>query len=169
MSLKERISRLRVPQRIQYEIQNLLYGEPDCPHREYDPLVHPKALLDYFSEPFRALERYEAERVEDRHGRVEYVQPPAPQLPTIAGFAAKMELRRETLWAWAKLYTEFGHAMDVAKSMQEHLVVVLASGKAYDPRFASMLMKNYGDWVDKVEQNLRASVTLNFDAQDREA
>ena len=57
----------------------------------------------------------------------------------------------------------------MARAMQEHVVVAMGATGAYDSRFATMIMKNYGDWQDKVEQNLRGSVTLNFDGQDQGA
>jgi len=166
---KTRINALRVTQRLQYEAHNLLFGEPVRAESKYDPLIHPAALLEYFGAPFKALEEGSRnERFFDKHGRVAFSRMPVDP-PTVAGFAAKMGTCRETIWSWGKIYTEFGQALAVAKSMQEHLIVALGSTGAYDPRFASMMMKNYGDWQDKIEQNLRGSVTLHFDLEDQRA
>jgi hypothetical protein len=89
--------------------------------------------------------------------------------PTFSGFAAKIGVRPETLWIWAKEHTEFGEAAARAKAMQEDALIALGAAGAFDSRFVALIMKNLHGWQDRVEQTNRGAVTLVFDAQDKEA
>ena len=62
---------------------------------KYRPHHHPEDVVAYFRAALDAVE--EPERVESRRGGVKYVQAPVPP-PTLAGYAARVGVRRETLW-----------------------------------------------------------------------
>jgi len=168
-SIKSRIARLPAPTRVKDGVTNLLFGEREAPNRVYDPGAHPAQLLAYFRAAFEALEGESRPRqVVDDHGRVTNTRALVDP-PTLVGFAARLGVRRETLWRWAEQHTEFGEAMDVARAMQQHVFIALASTGAYDSRFASFCLKNLHEWTDRVEQTSKGAVTLVFDAQDAEA
>ena len=82
---------------------------------KYRPDHHPEDIVAYFRESFDAIE--EPERVESAQGGVKYVQAPV-RPPTLAGYAAWVGVRRETLWAWARRHEEYGEAVGICKAIQ---------------------------------------------------
>ncbi len=99
---------------------------------------------------------------------MKWVQAPVPP-PTLAGYAAKVGVRRETLWAWGRRHPEFGEAVGLCKAMQEHLVIQMGLLGAYPPGFAMFMLRNLLGWKDKVERVHRGVVVLRFDSQDATA
>ncbi len=77
---------------------------------KYRPDHHPEDIVAYFRAAHDAIE--EPERVQSSHGGVKYIQAPV-RLPTLSGYAAKVGVRRETLWAWARRHEEFDEAVGV--------------------------------------------------------
>jgi hypothetical protein len=149
-----------------YAAEKLLYGRRrDGPRPFYDPDVHPKAIVQYFKERFDQIR--DATEYATEH-RLEYVANPA-RPPTLSGFAASIGVGRETLWSWALKHEEFGEAVDLCKAMQEAMIIELTAIGAYNPSFAALMMKNMHKWADKVEADVKSSVTLNFDEQDADA
>ena len=61
------------------------------------PGPDPEDLVDYFRAANDALE--EPERIVSSRGVVRWIQRPVPP-PTLAGYAAKVRVGRETLWEW---------------------------------------------------------------------
>ena len=106
--------------------------------------------------------------VETRGGHVKWVQAPLP-LPTLAGYAAKAGVRRETLWAWAQRHEEFGEAVGICKAIQEHVLIQMGLLGAYPPGLTMFMLRNLLGWKDKAEQVQKGAVVLHFDAQDAEA
>ncbi len=96
---------------------------------------------------------------------MKYVQAPVRPL-TLAGYAAKIGVRRETLWAW---HEQFEEAVGICKAIQEHLLLHMGLLGAYAPGVAIFMLKNLLGWKDKVERAHVRGVTLHFDAQDAAA
>ncbi len=90
-------------------------------------------------------------------------------MPTLSGYAAKVGVRRETIWAWARRHEEFDEAVGVCKAIQEDLLITMGLLGAYVPGLTIFTLKNLLGWEDKMEQTHRGTVALQFDAQDAEA
>ena len=82
--------------------------------------------------------------------------------PTLARFATKIGVTRETLHEWATLrnaegelrYPEFAYAYKRAKDYQEALLVEGAIGGMYQANFSIFTAKNVLGWRDKTEQEI---------------
>lgn len=82
--------------------------------------------------------------------------------PTLARFATKIGVTRETLHEWATLkdangelrYPEFAYAYKRAKDFQEALLVEGAIGGMYQANFSIFTAKNVLGWRDKSEQEI---------------
>ena len=106
---------------------------------KYRSDFHPDDIVAYFRPAFDAV--LEPERVESRQGGVKYVQAPV-RLPTLAGYAAKVGVRRETLWAWARRHEAFAEAVGICKAIQEHVLINMGLLRAYVPSVTIFLLKN---------------------------
>ncbi len=144
-------------------MKKILASRPVGRPSKYRPDRHPKDIVAYFRASFDALEA--PERVESRHGGVKYVQAPV-RPPTLAGYAAKVGVRRETLWAWTRQHEEFDEAVGICKAIQEHLLINMGLLGAYAPGLTIFMLKNLLDWQDKVEQVNRGTVVVRVDEQD---
>lgn len=147
----------------------LLYGTASGRwEARYDDDVHPADILEYFQRGLEQLLETSALIKKDSVHRLEFVLKPVI-LPTITGYANQIGVRRETLWGWSQKYPDFGVAYGRAKSLQEECVVVMASLRAIDPKFAMFFLKNNHEWTDRVETTSKGEVHLHFDAADRDA
>jgi len=75
----------------------------------------------------------------------------AVSLPTLAGFACKIGVHRETLLNWANEHPEFFDALKMAKEHQERILVENGLLGRYDKTFAIFTAKNLINWRDKTE------------------
>lgn len=113
---------------------------------KYDP-AFAEQLLAYFD-----VEACEFEIVENSKGDMCRVAKPA-SLPTLAGFACKIGVHRETLLNWSEVHREFFDALKMAKDHQERILVENGLMGGYDKSFAIFTAKNLIDWRDKSEVN----------------
>lgn len=150
----------------QYKMRRLLHDDPHPPNKVYDPDFHPEAIVEYFRARFDQIE--DAVKVTTDKGQVSFVAKPV-RPPTMAGFAAEIGVRRETLWAWSKQYEQFDEALGLCKAMQEALLVELGTLGALNPAVTNFTLKNLQEWTDKVEETHKGNVALQFDAQDADA
>ena len=82
--------------------------------------------------------------------------------PTLARFATKVGVTRDTLYEWATAkndngelkHPEFSYAYKRAKDFQEALLVEGAIGGMYQANFSIFTAKNVLGWRDKVEQEI---------------
>jgi len=70
-------------------------------------------------------------------------------LPTLAGFAVKIGVCRDTLNQWSKDHEEFSDAIKRAKECQENILVTNGLQNLYAQPFAIMASKNILNWRDK--------------------
>ena len=75
----------------------------------------------------------------------------ASDWPTLAGFAAKLEVNRDSLQEWAKKYPEFSVAIKKAKEIQENILVTNSLKGLYAQPFAIFAAKNVLNWKDRQE------------------
>lgn len=103
---------------------------------EYDPKFC-QMLIDYFN-----LKPY----TKNNFGKLE-----AQDFPSLAGFAVKIGVHRETLLNWSNLYPDFFDAYKRAKDYQENFLVVNGMRGLINPSFAIFTAKNVLNWRDKKE------------------
>ena len=111
---------------------------------DYKP-EYAKELEDFFD--VKACE-YVVE--ENSKGIMCQVVKPQP-LPTLAAFACKIGVHRETLLNWTKTHPDFLDAYKKAKDHQERVLVENGLMGGYDKTFAIFAAKNLIDWRDKQE------------------
>lgn len=83
----------------------------------------------------------------------------ANDFPTLAGFAAKIGVHRETLLNWTEEHPEFFDAYKRAKDFQENFLVVNGLKDLINPSFGIFTAKNVLGWRDK--QPGEADVVVN--------
>lgn len=105
-------------------------------------------ILAYFGiAPYREVEK----TIMTKNGPMSIVSEVANDLPTLAGFAARIGVHRETLLNWSKDYPEFGEAYKLAKDLQENFIAVNGFKGIVPAAFAIFTAKNVCGWRDKQE------------------
>lgn len=148
------------------EARRLIHGQHGKSYSVYDPDVHPADLVAFFRERLDQVE--DAREVWNRHGDLKYVGRPV-RPPLLAAWAAKVGVRRSTVWDWEQKHEEFAAAIDEAKAIQEQVVVELGTIGALDGKFAGFVLKNLLGWTERTEQRTEGSFVLKVDEQDKEA
>jgi len=131
---------------------------------EKRPVGRPSSYKDeYVDDLIRFFDQsvYTIKTTYDKEGN-EKVEKVLNPFPTLARFATKVGVTRETLhdWATAKLpdgeprYPEFAYAYKRAKDFQEALLVEGAIGGMYQANFSIFTAKNVLGWRDKMEQEI---------------
>lgn len=126
-------------------------GRPSSYKEEYA-----EELIRYFDTSV-----YTIKTTYDKEGN-EKVEKVLNPFPTLARFATKLGVTRETLHDWATLkdangelrYPEFAYAYKRAKDYQEALLVEGAIGGMYQANFSIFTAKNVLGWRDKTEQEI---------------
>lgn len=108
----------------------------------------PTAYKPEYAEMLKAYFDVPAQVVEGE-GDDKKVKPSS--LPTLAGFACKIGVHRETLLNWAEVHQEFFDAFKMAKEHQERILVENGLMGYYDKTFAIFTAKNLINWRDKQE------------------
>jgi hypothetical protein len=145
------------------EARRILEAGPGGPKPLYDPNVHPIGVVQYFRDKYDQME--EVREHLTKTGQIQQIKKSISP-PSLAGYAAEQNLSVDTIFDWAQKYEEFGNAVQVAKSIQQHMLVELTLQGAYNPHFAQFVLKNLQGWSDKVDVKSSGSVTLNIDEQD---
>ena len=131
---------------------------------EKRPIGRPSSYKDeYVDELIRFFDVavYTIKTTYDKEGN-EKTEKVLNPFPTLARFATKIGVTRETLhdWATAKLpsgelkHPEFSYAYKRAKDYQEALLVEGAIGGMYQANFSIFTAKNVLGWRDKTEQEI---------------
>lgn len=87
----------------------------------------------------------------------------ANNLPTLAGFASKIGVNRDTLNEWMKQHKEFSDAIKEAKEHQEQILVENGLQGLYQGPFAIFTAKNVIGWRDKSEIEQTGNITMNVE------
>ena len=127
-------------------------GRPSLFKEEYSD-----QLIEYFD-----IEPYERRPLLDAQGNEKGSEIVAAKFPTLARFAIKIGVTRETLHEWATAKNEngelkhpdFSYAYKRAKDFQEAILVEGAMANAFHANFSIFTAKNVLGWRDKVEQEI---------------
>ncbi len=145
----------------------ILRGESDfVPDLIYDDDFHPKDIVKYFQAQYDLISNPRENRTE--RGDLKFVTEPV-RAPTLAGYAVKIGVSRECLWAWRQKHPKFSESVQRAKAIQEAFLVEQGTLGALNPQVTIMTLKNLQDWTDKVDVGAQGVITLKFDDQDTEA
>ena len=106
---------------------------------------HPTAYRPEYATQLAEFFNIQASDVDDEGKRV------AKPLPTLAAFACKIGVHRETLLNWCDKFPEFFDAYKMAKEHQERILVENGLLGGYEKAFAIFTAKNLIDWRDKAE------------------
>lgn len=131
---------------------------------EKRPIGRPSSYKDEYVDElirFFDISVYTIKTTYDKEGN-EKTEKVLNPFPTLARFATKIGVTRETLhdWATAKLpngelkHPDFSYAYKRAKDYQEALLVEGAIGGMYQANFSIFTAKNVLGWRDKTEQEI---------------
>lgn len=122
---------------------------------KYDP-KYVQEFIDYFSEPpYREV----LKKIVTKQGDV--VEVPvneATDFKSLAGFAIKIGVHRDTLHQWAKEFPDFSDVYSRAKDFQENFLTVNGAKTLIQPQFGMFIAKNVTDFKDKREVELSGNV-----------
>lgn len=103
-------------------------------------------IIEYFSgDPYREV----IVETPTRDGIVMTKEDKANDLPTYAGFAAKIDVDRDTLREWCKNHDIFSVAYKKCKAKQEYFLMINGLKGLYHGSFAIFTAKNVINWTDK--------------------
>lgn len=130
-----------------------------------NPVGRPSKYEDRFVTElikFFDVEAYREMPILDKEGNTVAIKAVPNKFPTLARFACKIGVTRETLWDWATatddegnlIHAEFSNAYKRAKEFQESILVEGAMAGAFQANFSIFTAKNVLGWRDKVEQEL---------------
>lgn len=105
-------------------------------------------LLEYFMKPPWELVEKKIYRPDGSVKSVQQVPVPT-NFPTMAGFATKIGVHRDTLLQWVEDHPEFSDAYSRARDAQEQILVANAMVGNYDAKFAAFFAKNNLGYRDK--------------------
>lgn len=106
-----------------------------------------EALIKYFDR-----EPYEEKLVKIITKSGDVIEVPkneATDFPTLAGFAIKIGVCKDTLQEWAKVHEEFSVAYKRAKDFQENYMAINGNKGLLQANFAIFTSKNVLGWRDK--------------------
>jgi len=147
-----------------------------------NPVGRPSLFIEEYTEKlieFFDVEAYYEMPVLDKEGNTLAIKAVPNKFPTLARFATKCGVTRDTLYEWATAekedgtlkHPEFSYAYKRAKEFQEAILVEGAMSGAFAANFSIFTAKNVLGWRDKVEQELsgpggaelKAGFTLVFE------
>ena len=172
MAVKRKRKRAKKPLRDRgrkerWQARWILRGESDfVPDLIYDDDFHPGDIVKYFQDQYDQISN-PRENLTER-GDLKFVTEPV-RAPTLAGYAVKIGVSRECLWAWRQKHPRFSESVQRAKAIQEAFLVEQGTLGALNPQVTIMTLKNLQDWKDKVDIGAQGVITLRFDDQDAEA
>jgi len=116
-------------------------------------------LLDYFSvPPYKQVWK----PIPTKHGQlIDVPMDEASDFPTLAGFAIKIGVSRDTLLEWSKAHSEFSGAYKRAIDFQENFLAVNGNKGLIPGPFAIFTAKNILKWRDKQPDEVDTIVNNN--------
>lgn len=91
-----------------------------------------------------------------------------PVFPTIERFATNINVCKDTLYEWGKVYPAFSDALKKAHEIQMAIWQEGSMRGLFPPAFTIFLGKNVFKWTDKHDVNHTGGVTINISQKDSE-
>jgi hypothetical protein len=86
----------------------------------------------------------------------------ASDIPSMAGFASKIGVCKDTLIEWKDVHAEFSAAYKKAKALQEKWLIVNGLQGAINTPFGIFVLKNLQDYKDKTESEVKNSDSVKL-------
>lgn len=117
-------------------------------------------LIEYFNiEPYKE----KIKKIITKSGDViEVPMEVANDFPTLAGFACKIKVHRDTMQEWCKEHQDFSVAYKKASQFQEHFLATNGLKNLIHPNFAIFTAKNVIGWRDKQPGEEDKVIVNNF-------
>ena len=95
--------------------------------------------------------KYNPQFIEEIDTYLKEAVPENMDIPTVEGFALKMDLSKKTLYNWGKKHKKFLHALNRLKMTQkQHLIKIgIFGGKEINAPIVSLLLKVNHDMIEK--------------------
>lgn len=93
----------------------------------------------------------------------------ANNFPTLAGFAIKLGVAKDTLHEWSRVHPKFSDAYKRAKDFQEHFLATNGLKGLVNTAFGIFTAKNVIGWRDKTETEMTVKeikIDIDKDEQD---
>jgi DNA-packaging protein gp3 len=123
-------------------------------------------LIEYFSEaPYREVMKTVVTKLGDA---IEVPTTEATDFKSLAAFANKLGVHRDTLHEWSKVHPDFSDAYKRAKQYQEEFLSVNGNKGLINPAFSIFTAKNVLQWRDKQPDEVdQVNVNINNGLSDR--
>lgn len=123
-------------------------------------------LIEYFSEPpYKETMKTVVTKLGDV---LEVPTLEATDFKTLAGFAIKIGVCKDTLHEWSKVHPEFSDAYKRAKEFQENFLAVNGNKGLINPAFSIFTAKNVLKWRDKQPEEVdQVNVNIQSSLADR--
>lgn len=125
-----------------------------------------QAIIDYFDRPPQQTVYKETFYADGTLKSKDPVIIPI-EFPTMEGFAASINIHKDTLYEWVKVHKNFSDAFTRARQLQEKIWLVNSLGKLYDSQFAQFFGKNCLGYKDKTVTELSGKVEQGLSDADR--
>jgi len=109
-----------------------------------------QAIIDFFSGPKSERIVKSVTTGKNEYEKTEYVTVPC-ELPTLAKFARKIGVNKDTVIEWTKQHKEFSDAYNDIKDLQKEFLVDNGLAGLYPPASFIFTAKNITDMRDKSE------------------
>ncbi len=99
---------------------------------------------------------YKEKYVDDIYKYMEEAVPENMQIPTVEGFALRVDVTKKTLYNWSKKNKDFLHALRILKMKQRETLISIGifGGKEINSNVVMLLLKVNHDMVEKNKTDL---------------
>ena len=107
-------------------------------------------------EPFGRPTEYKDEYVEQIYKYMEEATPENMDLPTVEGFALRIDVTKKTLYNWSKKHKDFLHALRILKMKQREALIHIGiyGGKEINANIVALMMKSNHGFADVTKQDI---------------
>lgn len=95
--------------------------------------------------------KYDPKMIEEINEYLAGATPENMKIPTIEGVALKLGVNKETLYEWAKKYSEFSDSLEEIKLRQKEYLIEIGvfGGKEVNATIVALLLKVNHDMIEK--------------------
>lgn len=121
-------------------------------------------IIDYFNiKPYKKSK--EITTFKDGNKKEKIILIPC-DLPTIEGFAEKIDVNIDTLHEWKKKHKEFSDALGRAKALQKKILIVNGLKGLYQSNFAIFVTSNLTKFRQKTD--IKNKININYSDKTKE-
>lgn len=108
----------------------------------------------------KMVDFFDRDYTQEKHGKIE-----ACDFPSIAGFARKLKVTKQTLYNWGEKHPPFFDVLEQCRGIQEDILISNALKGSYSAPFTQFLLKNTHGFKDKqdIQQTSELKVVIDDD------